>query len=218
MIIMAKRAYTLVEVLIILVLLGVIAMMVVPRFLGSSDIAKRKAIMESTIGGLSGTIQKAWESGTIPTAQAGGTAHETNLYVRRNLLFASTCQVSLGNCLAGTTPTCFCGTGLSGPSPTTVFRLQNTATVAVGNVSSSGQSGPAYANEFATYFIDWNGVKPPNTLGDDILQVSFCTTASCIHNPSGKQAGKRSEAGDIVVDLDPAPNAANLALFHKINE
>lgn len=152
---MRQTGFTLAELLIALVLLGLIATFTIPKILGSSDSGQKQAIFKETLS----AIQLAFNQAAL-----NGELRDTLDYdlMKEYLNHVQACPVR-------------CDSNCSDPAQDKNdepgLLLHNGATICGFNQTFSANN----PNENVT--VDWNGPDGPNTEGDDYILIKL------IYNP-----------------------------------
>jgi prepilin-type N-terminal cleavage/methylation domain-containing protein len=158
--------FTLAELLIALAIIGVITTFTIPKVLQSQADQQKKTVLRETISALSEILTSATRQGDYESPKSG------NYFLGKlNALKICNTDASAQGCWNNAVQ------GANGESAERGVILHNGATIAGFN-----DTGGSYNNGV---MIDWNGVKPPNTVGDDQLLVILCFDQSGCSNIRG---------------------------------
>lgn len=185
-----QKGFTLAELLIAMVILGLIAMFTVPKVLQSNRDGRRKAVFRETIAAYSQAAWEGYANGQFTAgncATCGPSEYPFNDYFQTRINYLKQCSQAVpGGCYTGT---CAQPTG-------------------PGQVLATGASTCGLSDKIsATYdnfYLDWDGpAKGSGTEGDDQIRVRVCIRSGC---PNGQRPGT----------LIPYPIAASENLYYQI--
>jgi len=177
MIYKSQKAFTLAEVLITLLIIGVIASIVVPGLIADTQNAEYKTAWKKTYAELDLATRKILSdnAGNIKGSFTSSNALKNEYKNYLNYIKDCNDGASQGICWhASGVPKPLAGTSTPyansyGTSPALI--LNNGALVSIHLESSSCTNGQSGINVCGWYFIDVNGFKGPNVQGKDILAV-----------------------------------------------
>ena len=157
-----KRAFTLAEVLIALVLLGIVAVFTIPNILVSQAKSRDKALFLETIAALQSTVY----SGNLN--QSIGQSASLTAYLASQLNAIQTCSVNFQTegCYTVMTPVAQNMGGFVLPNGVTVSDI---ASFPVTNCTNNPTAFVCYDG----WAIDINGNQPPNAFGQDRLAMDI---------------------------------------------
>ena len=153
--------FTLAELLIAMVILGVIATFTIPKILQTQQDNQRKAVFRETYASISSLINQGRQQGIDPATMRG--------YIASHLNFVKICPNNL------TTDGCW-NAAIQGTWPNYSDNaggiLHNGAVL--GNIQNDGCCYMGTPGAWcAATLVDWNGVNGPNTDGNDIVGLIY---------------------------------------------
>jgi len=157
----ASRGFTLAELLIALMILGVIATFTIPKILTSQQDSKRLAIFKEVFAAADGVIYQNYMQGRI---QLGGTTNASYLLSGLNAVKVCSSNAQSEGCW-----TQALDGNLSSEAGEPGLLLHNGATII--GLSDALMASP---HGYAGLGIDWNGADGPNTEGQDQLRAHMC--------------------------------------------
>ena len=174
---LVSKGFTLSELLISLVILGVIAAFAIPKVLVSQQSQQEKAVFKETIATLSEVYYEGSRTQTIPQNVSNQCDDYTYLTSRINALkLCNTASDAQGCWDDSTQGNNYGGGEVNEPG----FVLPNGADVVGLNT---------WDCTFGAFVIDWNGPAGPNVEGQDQLYLMRCDYAPCFGGAPSLQPG-----------------------------
>lgn len=158
------KAFSLAELLLVLLILGNVAAFTIPKILSATQASQRITVFKQTLATINQLIYNGYITGDIRTARRFST------YFNNNLNYVKQCQTPPNDCFA------FSWAALNNTGEYD-YVLSNGAVIS--GVDNS--TNAVLVDGYDRMFVDWNGLAGPNTEGDDVLGIEVCvlTTGQC---------------------------------------
>lgn len=212
---MKQSAYTLAEVLIALVLLGVVAAFTIPKILQVNNLQRQKAVMKETVFAIGRVFYEGILTGQLTEATSSS-------YFLSRLNNTTSCDTSAS--AQGCWDNAKQGNPAHGEHNEPGYISATGAQVVGVNNFHLAQTGwPSNYGLLNAFIVDWNGPSGPNKVGDDQLYIIYCGenfNKNCIFSEvvGGTLGGGKFEAYLPATTITASERAANTALFRSIFE
>lgn len=192
-----RKGFTLAELLIALLILGVVATFTIPKILQSNANSQRKAVFRETLATLADmTHQRAQGD------QNFASIAEVKTWFSQNLNYVKRCPAN------PTAEGCWSAAVGGNAGNADGYLLHNGAFISSIN---GGGLGTGFDRE--TILVDWNGLNPPNTYGDDIIGLVVCVgPTSC--DGGGENMGGNGPKGP--GSIGPSTAGTSITLYAEI--
>lgn len=181
------HAFTLAELMIVVLILGQIATFTIPKLITSQQNSKKKAVFRETYSTLSEMLNVGRMTGEIVW---DGPEWNTLAFKRLNHVKACPTNSESEGCWAPASATC--NSSYDEPG----MRLHNGATV-VGFDTDASSVGD-YSDSFG---IDWNGLEGPNIEGDDQLCLSAYLNVGGSRAPGTIRSSSSTASTDLFAEI-----------------
>lgn len=190
---MKKTAFTLMEVLIALTIVGVLAAMTIPKFFGNASMKANSTLLKSTYSQINDAIAHVMtDQGVRNLAEldlpGDSNSEKLSYFVNKYFSIAKDCGVNSSSCFGNSYRT------YEGHNSNSQFsyngrgmmyyvKLSNGASVAI-SIDFSGEN-----SEYNIVMIDANGNSAPNAIGKDLFAAKI--------NDDGSLASANMDSGSI---------------------